>query len=108
MINRWAFPGIRMDSELHYYLDNSEALDLPVEHRRINEPHPQMLEEIRYNREKDYAAAALRGQHMQLGFLQHSLMISCMYFMLEMARRQSGGQVILEGWNQGAELRAPR
>jgi hypothetical protein len=105
LINRWAFPGIRMHSEFHYYLDNSEALDLLVEHRRINEPHPQMLEEIRYNREKDYAASAIRGQHMQLGFLQHSLMISRMHFMLEMAGRRSNGHVLLEGWHQGAELR---
>ena len=108
LINRWAFPGIRAHSEFHYYLDNAEALNLLVEHHRLDEPHPQMLEEIRYNREKDYAAAALRGQHMQLGFLQHSLMISRMHFMLEMASRNSGGQVLLEGWHQGAELRGPK
>ncbi len=108
LVNRWAFPGIRTHSEFHYYLDNREALDLLVAHCRLNETLPQMLEEIRYNREKDYAAAALRGQHMQLGFLQHSLMISRMHFMLEMAGRQSNGQVVLEGWRQGAELRGPK
>src|SRR5882672_12129188 len=40
LINRWAFPGIRTHSEFHYYLDNSEALNMLVEHHRINEPHP--------------------------------------------------------------------
>ncbi|HYV61279.1 MAG TPA: hypothetical protein VE958_01315, partial [Bryobacteraceae bacterium] len=108
LINRWAFPGIRTHSEFHYYLDNREALDLLVEHRRFPEPHPQMLEEIRYNREKDYADAAVRGQHMQLGFLRHGLMISRMHFMLEMASRESDGQALLEGWHQGAELRGPK
>jgi hypothetical protein len=44
-----------------------------------------MLEEIRNNREKDYANAALKGQEMQLGFLRHSLMISRMHFCVEMA-----------------------
>jgi len=70
IINRWAFPGIRTHSEFHYYLDSREPVDLLMAHGRITEPHPAMLEEIRNNREKDYAAAALRGQHMQLGFLQ--------------------------------------
>jgi hypothetical protein len=38
-----------------------------------------MLDEIKSNREKDYAQAAFRGQHMQLGFLKHSLMLSRMH-----------------------------
>ena len=46
---------------------------------------PRALEEIDNNREKDYAQAAVRGQHMQLGFLKHSLQISRFHFMLEMA-----------------------
>jgi len=104
LINRWAFPGIRTHSEFHYYLDSSEPVDLLIAHGRITEPHPAMLEEIRNNREKDYAAAAMRGQHMQLGFLQHSLMISRMHFMLEMACRQSGGSAQLEAWSQGGPL----
>jgi hypothetical protein len=104
LINRWAFPGIRTHSEFHYYLDSREPVDLLMAHQRITEPHPAMLEEIRNNREKDYAAAALRGQHMQLGFLQHSLMISRMHFMLEMGCRQSGGTRQLEAWCQGGQL----
>jgi hypothetical protein len=104
LINRWAFPGIRMHSEFHYYLDSREALDLLAAHKRIAEPHPAMLDEIRHNREKDYADAAIRGQHMQLGFLQHSLVISRMHFMLEMACRQSGATVTLNAWSQGGPL----
>lgn len=104
LINRWAFPGIRTHSEFHYYLDSREPLDLIMGHGRMGEPHPTMLEEIRNNREKDYASAAMRGQHMQLGFLQHSLVISRMHFMLEVACRQSRGAVNLDAWSQGGPL----
>ena len=102
-VNRWAFPGIRTHSEFHYYLDNRAALDLLVERRslEINEP---MLEELRNNREKDYAGAVMRGQHMQLGFLQHSLMVSRLHFCLELSANKSGGKVTLERWEQGAQL----
>jgi hypothetical protein len=102
LLNRWAFPGIP-PSEFHYYLDNKEALDL-LASRRGRQISGPMLEELRNNREKDYAQAAVRGQHMQLGFLKHSLMISRMHFMLEMACRKSSGQTLLESWRQGAEL----
>src|SRR6266446_5319002 len=84
-INRFAFPGIRTHSEFHYYLDNRRALELLVEHGRLADLYSQMLEELRNNREKNYADAAVRGQHMQLGFLKHSLQISRMHFLLEMA-----------------------
>ena len=91
LINRFAFPGIRTHSEFHYYLDNRQALDISIEHGRLNDIHPLMIEELRNNREKNYADAALRGQHMQLGFLKHSLQISRMHFVLEMAARASAG-----------------
>ena len=39
------------------------------------------------NAKADYAGAAIRGHHMKLGFLRHSLMISRMHFMLEMSAR---------------------
>jgi hypothetical protein len=104
LVNRWAFPGIRTHSEFHYYLDSREPVDLLMANGRVTEPHPAMLEEIRSNREKNYADAAVRGQHMQLGFLQHSLMISRMHFMLEIACRQSGGSARLEAWSQGGPL----
>ena len=99
LINRWAFPGFRWQSEFHYYLDHNGALDLLAERRGL-EIHPQMLEEIRSHREKDYAGAAARGQHMQLGFLNHGLMISRMHFMIEMACRKSRGKIVLESWCQ--------
>jgi hypothetical protein len=103
LINRFAFPFPRPHSEFYYYLDNRTGLDLLTARRRI-EIHEEMLEEIRNNREKDYAASALRGQHMQLGFLQHSLMISRMHFCIEMASRKSSGKITLTAWRQGGPL----
>jgi hypothetical protein len=94
LINRFASPGIRTHSEFFYYLDNRQALELLAERRGL-ELQDAMLEEVRGHREKDYAGAAARGQHMQLGFLNHALMISRFHFMLEMACRRSAGAVHL-------------
>lgn len=107
-INRFAFPGIRTHSEFIYYLDRPHTLELLVEHGRLAEIHPQMKGEVELNREAGYADAAVSAQHMKLGFLRHALMISRLHFMLEMASRHSDGQVLLEGWHQGAELRGPK
>src|SRR5439155_26967161 len=104
-IKRFAFPGIRTHSEFFYYLDSSQVLDLLIEHGRMPEIHPQMSLEVRLNREADYGRAAYSGQHMKLGFLRHSLMISRLHFMLEIACRKSAGKVQLASWRQGAELR---
>ncbi len=87
MINRFAFPFPRPHSEFYYYLDNRSGLDLLNAQRGV-EIHDEMLEEIRNNREKDYANAAVRGQEMQVGFLRHSLMISRMHYCIEMAARE--------------------
>src|SRR5712691_1956972 len=84
LINRFAFPGIRTHSEFIYFLDNRQTLELLVERQRLPEIYRQMEDEVRMNRESDYGGAAVRGQHMKLGFLRHSLMISRMHFMLEM------------------------
>ena len=100
LVNRWAFPCLRTHSKFFYYLDIREPLDLLAEYRNL-EIHPQMLEETRAHREKDYAGAAVRGQHMQLGFLNHALMVSRMHFMLEMACRTSDRAIGLEAWRQG-------
>src|ERR1700730_1059619 len=54
-INRFAFPGFRTHSEFIYYLDKIQALDVLVQHQRLTEIHPQMEEELRMNREADYA-----------------------------------------------------
>ena len=96
-------PAFGRTASFYYYLDNREPLDLLAERRQF-EIHPQMLEETRSHREKDYAGAAIRGQHMQLGFLNHGLMISRMHFMVEMACRKSGGDVALETWCQGGQI----
>jgi hypothetical protein len=103
LINRFAFPFPRPHSEFYYYLDNRAPVNLLNERRGL-EVHDEMLEEIRNNREKDYANAALRGQEMQLGFLRHSLMISRLHFCIEMACKKSRGRVQLEDWRQGGPL----
>lgn len=105
LVNRFAFPGFRTHSEFIYYLDNRATLELLMQRGRLALIHPQMEEEIRLNREADYAGAAIAGQHMKLGFLQHSLMISRMHFMLEMGCRSLRGQIDRGPWHQGAELR---
>jgi hypothetical protein len=104
-VNRFAFPGIRKHSEFIYYLDSTKAFETLIEHGRVPEIHPQMAEDVRLNREADYAGAVLRGQYMKLGFAQHSLMVSRLHFMLEMAGRNSDGKVELASWHQGSELR---
>src|SRR6266852_4394407 len=63
LLNRWAFPGIRTHSEFHYYIDSRAPLNVLVERRGL-EIHEQMLEEVRGNREKDYANAALQDHYM--------------------------------------------
>jgi hypothetical protein len=104
-VNRFAFPGIRKHSEFIYYLDSTRAFDLLIENGRVPEIHPQMAEDVRLNREADYAGAVLRGQYMKLGFVQHSLMISRLHFMLEMASRNSNSKAEFTSWLQGSELR---
>lgn len=105
LVNRFAFPFPRPHSEFYYYLDNRQTLEALVNHRRMEMIHPQMEDELRMNREADYAGAAVAGQHMKLGFLKHALMISRLHFMLELAARTSSGEVALHQWRQGGELR---
>lgn len=102
LVNRFAFPGIP-PSEFIYYLDNRAALDLLAERRGLEIVDP-LLAELKNNREKDYASASTHGHHMQLGFLNHALMISRFHFMLKIACRNSGGKVKLAQWRQGSEL----
>src|SRR5271154_6965084 len=54
LINRFAFPFPRPHSEFHYYLDSRTPLTLLSERRGLD-IHDEMVEEIRNNREKDYA-----------------------------------------------------
>src|SRR5215469_10370976 len=102
LVNRWAFPGIP-PSEFFYYLDNRAALDLLAAKRSLRILSP-MIAELKAHREKDYAQSAARGQHMQLGFLRHSLMLSRLHFTLEQACKNSTGKITLEQWRQGGEL----
>lgn len=104
LVNRFAFPGFRTQSEFIYYLDNRQSLEALVRHGRLPELPQHVDGDLRSNREADYAGAVLRGQHMQLGFLQHSLMISRLHFMLEQAAKQSDGRVSLELWQQGGQI----
>ncbi|HLK63282.1 MAG TPA: replication-relaxation family protein [Bryobacteraceae bacterium] len=103
LVSRFAFPGIRTHSEFHYYFDNRRALDL-LATRRLLDIHPLMIQEIKHNREKDYAGATLSGQHMQLGFLQHSLMISRFHFMLEQACKRPNSGAELVTFRQGSSV----
>ena len=105
LVNRFAFPGIRTHSEFIYYLDSTASLELLVGKQRHPAIHPQMEDELRLNRRADYAGAAVRGQHMKLGFLQQNLMISRMRFVLEMGVWKSGGEVERGPWRQGGDLR---
>lgn len=104
-LNRFAFPDIRTRAtENHYYLDNQKALDALHRHGRLEDIHPTMQEELENNRKSDYASAAIKHQHMKLGFLHHELMISRLRFMLEMACRKSNGKVQLTMFRRGADL----
>src|SRR5271165_2904739 len=102
LVNRFAFATVPGVGEFNYYLDNREALDILSETRQLD-IHPQMLKELKTNREKNYAEAAMRGQHMQLGFLKHWLMISRMHYMLDMACKKSDGKTSV-AWHQDPEL----
>src|SRR5882724_9785409 len=95
ILNRFAFPKIPNHGEFIYYIDAKKTLELLVDHQRLSMIYPQMEDEIRMNREADYAGASAAGQHMKLGFLKHSLMISRLHFMLEMASRSSNGDTSL-------------
>ena len=105
ILTRFAFPKIPNHGEFIYYIDAKKTLELLVDHDRLTMVHPAMEDEVRMNREADYAGAAAASEHMKLGFLKHSLMISRLHFMLEMASRSSNGDVAVTQWRQGAELR---
>ncbi len=97
IVSRFAFADPRkFHSEFVYYLDSRASLDLLTEHGRLAEIHPQMEDEIRFNREAKYGQAWLdataSGKSL---FLRHQLMVSRFRFMLEMACWGSAGQVEL-------------
>jgi hypothetical protein len=91
--------------EFHYYLDNTEALQLLIEHG-IDKDDLE-FEEIRRNREKAYCEVnnpALEEMQGRLLFLKHEVMISRFHAMLELACAQSEGRVQLTDFRQGPAL----
>lgn len=107
LVNRFTFPRVGNPGEFHYYLDNTAALDLLVEHGWA-ERDTLDYEEVRHNREKDYSAIhdPERVEDMQgrLLFLKHEVMISRFQAMLELACQASNGKVALIDFQQGSKL----
>lgn len=107
LINRFTFPRIGNPGEFHYYLDNTAALELLVEHGWA-EKNALDYNEVRRNREKDYSAIhdpeLVEEMQGRLLFLKHEVMISRFQAMLELACRSSGGKVELADFRQGPEL----
>jgi hypothetical protein len=106
LINRFTFMRGKNPSEFHYYLDNTEALDLLIANG-VNSDSLQR-EEVRRNREKAYCDVnnPKLSEEMQgrLLFLKHEVMISRFHAMLDLACSQSGGQVELSEFQQGPTL----
>ncbi|MDQ3818045.1 MAG: replication-relaxation family protein [Acidobacteriota bacterium] len=114
LVNRFAFPKVGRAGEFHYYLDNTQALDLLV--REGSHPDDLDYEGVRRNKEKSYAdihnPAKAEEAHSRLLFLQHEAMISRFHATLELACVKTNGAVVLASWRQGASLwhqvRAPK
>ena len=106
LVNRFAFMRGKNPGEFHYYLDNTEALQLLVNHGA--DPEDLEFEEARRNREKSYCDvnSPKHAEEMQgkLLFLKHEIMISRFHAMLELACGQSGGRVELTEFQQGPSL----
>lgn len=106
LVNRFAFMRGKNPGEFHYYLDNSQALDLLV--ARGADAKELEFEEVRRNREKKYSDVnnPERAEEMQgrLLFLKHEVMISRFHAMLELACMVSKGRVQLTEFQQGPGL----
>jgi hypothetical protein len=101
LINRFAFMRNKNPGEFHYYLDNSEALKLLINHGA--NAQDLALTEVAQNREKRYSELN-EEKPGRLLFLKHEVMISRFHAMLELACRQSAGLVKLTEFHQGAAL----
>lgn len=105
-INRFAFMRGKNPGEFHYYLDNTAALDLLLEHGVERETLE--FEEVRRNREKAYCdvnnPATAEEMQGRLLFLKHEAMISRFHGMLELACSRSEGKVQLTDFRQGPSL----
>ena len=106
LVNRFAFMRGRNPGEFHYYLDNTEALKLLLDHGV--ESDSLQIEEVRRNREKAYCDVN-NPRHIEetqgrLLFLKHEAMISRFHAMLDLACNQSNGEVELLDFQQGPAL----
>lgn len=106
LVNRFTFMRGKNPSEFHYYLDNTEALDLLIAHG-VN-PDSVDREDVRRNRDKAYSdvnnpklTEEVQGK---LLFLKHEVMISRFHAMLDFACIQSGGSIELTEFQQGPAL----
>ncbi len=106
LINRFTFMRGKNPSEFHYYLDNTEALDLLI--ASGVSPDSLQHDEVRRNREKAYCEVndPKLTEEMQgkLLFLKHEVMISRFHAMLDLACTQSGGKLELTDFQQGPSL----
>lgn len=105
-INRFAFPRVGNPGEFIYYLDDLRALALLASAGADQEKLD--YEGVKRNKEKQYCEINLghRIDDLQgrLMHLQHEVMISRFHAMLELACRQSKGEVKLADWRQGSQL----
>lgn len=106
-VSRFAFPRNGFPGEFHYYLDNTAALELLVEHAGVSRDALD-FDEVRRNREKAYAEihepTKAEDALGRLLFLKHEMVISRFHAMLELACRESDETVELAEWRQGSEL----
>lgn len=104
-INRFQFPTMYSAGELYYYLDNTQALDLLVTETDHNKQDFD-YEEVRRNKQKAYGDMYFDGTKVVKNdlFLRHETMISRFHAALELACRDTDGQVKIKTWKQGAEL----
>lgn len=104
LINFFVFPKLRNVSEHHFYLDNPQALNLLVE-RGWASREDLDYKRVRYKRDRKYQAAhAEPDDPERQAFMKHEVNISRFHFLLEMACRQSGGEIELYDWRQGPEI----
>jgi hypothetical protein len=105
-INRFAFPSVGFPSEFIYYLDDSKALQLLINHGYDEET--LNYKNVRRNREKEYhrITKAKHSSNLQgrLMHLNHELMISRFHYLLEKACDTTDGRIILAGFFQGSRL----
>lgn len=108
-INRFVFPKVGKPlGQLYHYLDNPAALDLLYEHNLIDEENlDRDKKRVLRNREKGYAKILDPNQEDRQGsllHLQHEVMISRFQSNLEIACRNSSGEVQLGSFVRGADL----